>query len=100
MLGRESAIDNASAEASGGRIALVESEGSNTVDIVSNLQEFNGRFLVICGNAFARDGEAGLVVGREWVLLYLVATTTRDDISQKYFPYNFKIKKVNYQNSN
>jgi hypothetical protein len=34
ILGRESAIDGASAEESGGRIALVESEGSKTVDIM------------------------------------------------------------------
>lgn len=34
MLGRESAIDGACADARGGRIAFVESEGSNMVDIV------------------------------------------------------------------
>jgi hypothetical protein len=33
MFGRESAIDGASAEDSGGRIALVDSDGSNAVDI-------------------------------------------------------------------
>lgn len=34
MLGRESAIEGALAEESGGRIVLVESEGSNVVAIV------------------------------------------------------------------
>ncbi len=36
MLGRESAIDGAVADESGGRIALVESEGSNIVDMVTS----------------------------------------------------------------
>lgn len=35
MLGSESAIEGASAEESGGRIALVDSEGSNMVAIVA-----------------------------------------------------------------
>lgn len=35
MLGNESAIDGASAEASGGRMPLVESDGSNEEVIVS-----------------------------------------------------------------
>jgi hypothetical protein len=34
ILGNESAIEGASAEDSGGRIALVESVGSNAVDIL------------------------------------------------------------------
>jgi hypothetical protein len=36
MLGKESAIDGAVADESGGRIVLVESEGSNIVDMVSS----------------------------------------------------------------
>ena len=39
MLGRESAIEGASAEERGGRIALVEREGSNAVDMIANCQE-------------------------------------------------------------
>jgi hypothetical protein len=35
MLGSESAIEGASADESGGRMALVESEGSKAVDIVT-----------------------------------------------------------------
>ena len=34
ILGKESAIEGASAEERGGRIALVESDGSNSVDIL------------------------------------------------------------------
>jgi hypothetical protein len=40
MLGSESAIDGASAEDSGGRIALVESEGSKTVDMIIEMELF------------------------------------------------------------
>jgi len=35
MLGRESAIEGAIAEDSGGRMALVDREGSNIVDIMT-----------------------------------------------------------------
>ena len=38
MVGRESAIEGASTDESGGRMALAESEGSNKVAIVSNLE--------------------------------------------------------------
>ncbi len=37
MLGRESAIEGASADESGGRIMLVESEGSKAVDMIDDL---------------------------------------------------------------
>jgi len=40
MLGRESAIEGASAEESGGRIMLVESDGSKAVDMVIDLPGF------------------------------------------------------------
>lgn len=40
MFGRESAIDGASADARGGRIVLVESEGSKAVDILREFSEF------------------------------------------------------------
>lgn len=41
MLGNESAIDGASAEASGGRIPLVERDGSNEEAIVSDILAVN-----------------------------------------------------------
>ena len=44
MLGRESAIEGASAEARGGRIALVERDGSNVVDMIANFQGFQMSF--------------------------------------------------------
>lgn len=40
MLGRESAIEGASAEDGGGRIMLVESDGSKAVDMVIDLPGF------------------------------------------------------------
>jgi len=38
MLGRESAIEGASADERGGRMALVESEGSKVVDMMACLE--------------------------------------------------------------
>lgn len=43
MLGSVSAIDGASAELRGGRIALVDRDGSNDVDIVRNDSISSGR---------------------------------------------------------
>lgn len=71
MLGRESAIESASVEASGGRIVLVESEGSNAVDMVSNLQELNERFLVMCGNVL-REMEKELLSGEGGCYVWLL----------------------------
>lgn len=48
MLGKESAIDGASADARGGRMPLVESEGSNALFIVSlNISELEMSRLLI-----------------------------------------------------
>lgn len=57
MLGSESAIDGAAAEANGGRIVLVDSEGSNAVAILNGLSvSYKGCFDMVF--VFAFQGEA------------------------------------------